>query len=269
MAYLCSDCRTRFKRFHLSCPECGAWNSLKFRDAEILEGDARPILLSMISADLSPRMTTGEVEFDELLGGGFVVGSSVLLIGQPGAGKSTLVMQLLRSMNIPSLYVSGEESLHQLKLRANRLNIHAQHLLLLFEVNVNTIAAHVIEGESQVVVIDSIQTMYTHLSGAIPGSPSQIRKCTYILRRLAQKESIVLIIVGQVTKNMKAAGPKLLEHAVDVVLYLEVDEGHSKEESAGDRLLFASKNRFGSTEPRCNLTMHNTGLLFKRSGTRP
>lgn len=168
-------------------------------------------------------------------------------------------MQLLKKMNIASLYVTGEESLQQLKLRANRLGINSKHIFLLFEMNVNKIAAHIQETASKVVVIDSIQTMYTDLSDTLPGSSTQIRKCSYILRRLAQQKSFVLIIIGQVTKDKKAAGPKLLEHAVDVVLYLE-----SEADNRHQRVLFASKNRFGSTGPQCILFMKKTGLAFSR-----
>ncbi len=256
MPYICSHCQKPFPNFQLSCPECGVWNSLKFQTAQLDHGDSLPVALPKIGSYVIPRIKTRVEQLDALLGNGFVPGSSVLLIGQPGAGKSTLVMQLLKKMNIASLYVTGEESVQQLKLRADRLGINSQHIFLLFEMNVNKIAAHINEADSKVVVIDSIQTMYTDLSEALPGSSTQIRKCTYVLRRLAQQKSFVLIVIGQVTKDRKAAGPKLLEHAVDVVLYLELAEGQSH------RILYTSKNRFGSTSPRCMLYMRKTGLVF-------
>ena len=209
-----------------------------------------------------PRTKTRIEQLDTLLGDGFVPGSSVLLIGPPGAGKSTLVMQVLKKMKISSLYVTGEESLQQLKLRADRLKINSKNIFLLFETNVNKIISHVNEAPVKVLIIDSIQTMYTDASDTLPGSPTQIRKCAYILRRLAQRQSLILIIVGQVTKEKKAAGPRLLEHAVDVVLYIEAEEDNQHH-----RILFTSKNRFGSTVPRCKLYMKKTGLVFSSEET--
>jgi DNA repair protein RadA/Sms len=168
-------------------------------------------------------------------------------------------MQLLKTMNTPSLYVTGEESIQQLKLRADRLRIHTDKILLLFETNVNTVLSHVNQAKIQMLVVDSIQTMYSDASHALPGSPTQIRKSTYILRRLAQQKNLVLLIVGQVTKAKSAAGPKLIEHAADVVLHLDILEDQSHH-----RILTASKNRFGSTAARCLLYMRKTGLVFHR-----
>jgi DNA repair protein RadA/Sms len=160
-------------------------------------------------------------------------------------------------MDLKSLYVTGEESVRQLKLRAVRLRINSSRILLLFETNVNKISVHVRQCSPGVVVIDSIQTIYTDLSDTLPGSSTQIRKCTYLLRRLAQQREFLLIVVGQVTKDMKAAGPKLLEHAVDVVLALGTGE-----KNRNQRVLTASKNRFGSILPRCALSMRKNGLMF-------
>lgn len=192
-----------------------------------------------------------------LLGGGFVPGSSLLLIGAPGTGKSTLILQVLGQMNLRSLYVCGEESASQLKFRADRLNINSPILFLLSETNVTKLPGHIRQVRARILVIDSIQTVYSDLSDSLPGSVTQMRKCSYLLRRMAQENDLILIMIGQVTKQMRAAGPKLLEHAVDVVLFLE-------ENKPGARTLSASKNRFGSTTPVCFLRMDDSGLVFSR-----
>jgi DNA repair protein RadA/Sms len=212
----------------------------------------------MVSSPV-PRLKTNIGQLDLLLGGGFVPGSSVLLIGTPGAGKSTLVMQVLRKMNVQALYVSGEESIQQLKLRADRLKINSPNIFLLFETNVSKIIPHLDTCRPGILVVDSIQTVYSDASDTIPGGPAQIRKCSYLLRRSAQQKGFILMLVGQVTKGKRAAGPKLLEHAVDVVLYLETED-----EGGPQRELYAHKNRFGSIAPRCRLMMREAGLEFLR-----
>jgi DNA repair protein RadA/Sms len=259
MAYLCTNCRQRSPFFHLSCPDCGAWNSFQNQAMGDSPDDSIPIALPNMVLPPVPRTKTRIAQVDTLLGGGFVASSSVLLTGAPGAGKSTLVLQLLRKMNVPSLYVSGEESLGQLKLRADRLKINSPKIFLLFETNVARVLRHADASRPEVLVVDSIQTVYSDVSDSIPGGPAQIRKCSYLLRRAAHQKGFILILVGQVTKGAKAAGPKLLEHAVDVVLTLEAEEG-----SGPKRELTASKNRFGSTQPRCRLTMGEAGLEFSR-----
>jgi len=168
-------------------------------------------------------------------------------------------MQVLKRMNIPSLYVTGEESVQQLKLRADRLRIASPNILVLFESNISAVLSHVNQTKIRMLVVDSIQTIYSDTMTSLPGSSMQIRKCIYVLRRLAQQQNIVLIIVGQVTKNRTTAGPKLLEHAVDVVFHLDVQEDQNHH-----RVLYASKNRFGSTAPQCLLYMRKTGLVFHR-----
>ena len=255
--YSCTRCHRSFSEFRLLCPGCGAWKSIRQADHTARRAEDRPIPLPQVSADLPPRITIGIESFDALLGGGFVPGSSILLIGPPGAGKSTLVMQILHRIAGSSLYVTGEESLQQLKLRADRLGINSEGISLLFETNVSTIKSSILKSPVLVLVIDSIQTVYSDLSDTLPGSITQIRKCAYLLRRAAQEASTVLILVGQVTKDRGAAGPKLLEHAVDVVLYLDIIP-----ESPNGRVLLASKNRFGSTAKKLALHMMETGFVF-------
>lgn len=259
MQYECNHCHRLYSSFHLSCPDCGHWNSFKSQTQQLSSTDARPVALPKIRSSSVKRTKTKVRELDAVLGGGFVPGSSILLVGQPGIGKSTFVIQMLSKLDVPSLYVTGEESIDQMKLRANRLQIHSKNIYLLFETNVNKITTHAEEIDIQVLVIDSIQTVYTDVSDTLPGSSTQIRKCTYILRRLAQKKNFILVIIGQVTKDRSAAGPKLLEHAVDVVLHLEV-----LNEQSASRVLFASKNRYGSTLPKCILSMGKTGLEFHK-----
>jgi DNA repair protein RadA/Sms len=210
------------------------------------------------------RLPSGIDSFDALLGGGFVPGSSILLIGPPGAGKSTLLLQLLHGASLRALYVTGEESVRQMKIRVDRLEINSPNISLLFETEISRILSHVGSPPIEILVIDSIQTVYTINSGTLPGSTTQIRKCAYLLRRAAQQNQIVLILVGQVTKEARAAGPRLLEHAVDMVLYLGFDEEHP-----GLRVLQASKNRFGSTVTSCAARMTEAGLAFSdiKTGT--
>ena len=258
MPYICSICNSITQNFQLSCPDCGQWNSLRKHHGIIIDPSSQPVPLPRIESFVVPRIGARIEQLDILLGGGFVPGSSVLIIGPPGAGKSTLVMQVLKKMKTPSLYVTGEESIQQLKIRADRLRIKSHNMLVLFETNVNTVLAHVNRTDLKLLVVDSIQTMYSSASNALAGSTTQIRKCSYILRRLAQQRNLILILVGQVTKTKAAAGPKLLEHAVDVVLQLD-----ALDDQAHHRILNASKNRFGSTAPRCMLFMRKSGLVFQ------
>ncbi len=259
--YRCARCLRSQIFFHLCCPDCGAWNSIESLAGGVSRDDSHPVALDQIGPVDLRRIPCNIAQIDEFLGGGFIPGSSLLLTGAPGAGKSTLVLQILNSMKSSALYVSGEESILQVKLRANRLHIRSGRILLLFETNVNKILTHAAGSRPGVLVIDSIQTMYSDTSDSVPGGISQIRKCSYQLRRAAQRQGFVLLLIGQVTKGGKAAGPKLLEHAVDVVLTLDTGDGEA-------RSLSASKNRFGSTGGHCGLTMQKAGLAFRHQVTR-
>jgi DNA repair protein RadA/Sms len=219
--------------------------------------DSTPVSLTKVESSTIPRTSTKIQHLDTLLGGGLVLGSSILLIGPPGAGKSTLVLQLLKKVNLPSLYVTGEESVLQLKQRADRLSINSHKIFLLSESNVKKIIANAVKNQTKMLVVDSIQTMFDAASDSLPGSPTQIRKCTYLLRRIALELNLVLIIVGQVTKDKTVAGPKAIEHAVDVVLNLDLPEAKPT-----CRILSATKNRYGSTIPKCFLRMRKNGIIF-------
>ena len=256
MKYSCQHCTKTFGKYHVSCPECGTWGSLSPNGLSFDDSRTKPLPLPSIHSFATPRIESGIAQLDILLGGGAVPGSSILLVGPPGAGKSTVLLQVLNTMQRKSLYVSGEESVEQIKYRADRLNINSENILLLFEPEAEKVIGQAIELKSEAVVIDSIQTIYTSLSDTLPGSSTQIRKCTYLLRRAAQQYNFILVIVGQVNKDSKAAGPRLLEHAVDVVLHIAV-------EMNDNRTLFAIKNRYGSIEPRCTLSMKPDGLEFQ------
>jgi len=222
-------------------------------------GASPPLALPDVVASSFTRMRTRVGALDALLGGGFVPGTSLLLAGPPGAGKSTLLLQLLDSSAERALYVSGEESVQQLKLRADRLHINSRAINVVFETDVNVMVSYVRDAPPRLLVIDSIQTVYTSLSGSLPGSAAQIRKCTYLLRRLAQEKEIVLLLVGQVTKGLQAAGPKMLEHAVDCILSFGMHE-----ESPAVRTLSVLKNRFGPAGCFLSLTLTADGFLLRR-----
>ena len=258
MSYRCVKCGNEIADFNLVCPWCGAWMALARIEEE--EGEAAPLPLPDIVAPALSRILTGMPAFDALLGGGFVQGSSLLLTGPPGAGKSTFLLQLLESSLQKSFYFTGEESIQQLKLRADRLSVTSRAIAVMFETNVTRIAARVRHDPPKILVIDSIQTMYTDLSDSLPGTSAQVRKCTYLLRRLAQKESMILLIVGQVTKGLQAAGPKLLEHAVDAVLSLALCD-----ENPALRKLTVVKNRFGPAGSTLSLPFTGGGFPVRKA----
>lgn len=217
----------------------------------------KPAYLSEISIDEQDRMKTGYEELDRVLGGGVVRGSLVLVGGDPGIGKSTLLLQVCRNLAASGqkvLYISGEESLKQIKLRANRIGAVTGELLFLCETNLDTIEAAIVEAKPDVVIIDSIQTMFREEITSAPGSVSQVRESTNLLMQIAKGAGIAIFIVGHVTKEGVVAGPRVLEHMVDIVLYFEGDR------SASYRIIRGVKNRFGSTNEIGVFEMQESGL---------
>jgi DNA repair protein RadA/Sms len=262
--YVCSDCGGQTTRWQGQCPQCGAWNSLVETVADPPDqrrhraaGKAAALTpLSRISAKESPRMPTGVGELDRALGGGLVTGQVVLIGGDPGIGKSTLLLQALAWMSgaRKSVYVTGEESAEQVALRAQRLQVDTAEVQLLAETQLERIAATLEAEKPEIAVIDSIQTVYTEALQSAPGSVAQVRECAAQLTRLAKQRGIALVFVGHVTKEGALAGPRVLEHIVDTVLYFEGDPNSSF------RLVRAVKNRFGPVNELGVFAMTEKGL---------
>jgi len=259
--YVCTNCGSESLRWLGKCPTCGTWNSFqeeifetgKKKEAAVLKG-IEPQPLSNISSSHEQRIKTNIDEFDRVLGGGLITGSVVLLAGDPGVGKSTLALQAAAKIKTKVLYVSGEESAHQIKLRATRLKISSDSLFILAETDLQSIL-HLIQMEApSVVVIDSIQTMVDSQFENSAGTVTQIRECTAAFLEKAKHENFSVIIVGHVTKDGTIAGPKLLEHIVDTVIHFEGEAKNSY------RILRATKNRFGSTNEIGIFEMRDTGL---------
>ncbi|NCS88108.1 MAG: DNA repair protein RadA, partial [Ignavibacteria bacterium] len=232
--YICSNCNFESPKWLGKCPECDLWNTFT---EEIVETSQRrqqsfdhpfkAVKLSDITADEEDRIKTEIDEFDRVLGGGLMPGSVVLLGGDPGIGKSTLAMQSASRIKETVLYVTGEESLKQIKLRASRLNINSENFHVMAETELGTIISGVHSLSPAVVVIDSIQTMYRSELDNSPGTVTQIRECTALLMEEAKKNHFSVIIVGHVTKEGIIAGPKILEHIVDTVIQFEGESKHS------------------------------------------
>jgi DNA repair protein RadA/Sms len=264
--YSCTECGATSSKWQGQCPECEAWNTLVETVAEAdtpssrrfsaLAGTARVQTLSDIEAREEDRLPTGISEFDRALGGGLVAGGVVLIGGDPGIGKSTLLLQALSVLSGASkvLYVSGEESGQQLALRARRLALDTRQLKLLAEINLEKILAILQKEKPHVAVIDSIQTLWSEQLASAPGSVAQVRECAAQLTRLAKQSGTTVILVGHVTKEGALAGPRVLEHIVDTVLYFEGD-AHSS-----FRLIRAVKNRYGAVNEIGVFAMTDRGL---------
>jgi len=275
--YICQQCGAEQSKWMGRCPDCGAWNTLEevaeiqlpqnsaqqrrqslLRNSPIAQGTRIPLVLPDIKPLGQERITVGYPEMDRVLGGGLVAGSLILIGGEPGIGKSTLLLQVSGAIakNVgPVLYVSGEESIEQVKMRAERLNISGERLYLLAAIEMDVITEAINQLKPALVVIDSIQTVLSSHLTAAPGSISQVRECTLQLMQLAKNTLTPIFIIGHVTKEGTVAGPKALEHIADAVLYLEGERYHTY------RLLRGVKNRFGATHEIGVFEMHGDGLL--------
>lgn len=263
--YVCSACGNVSVKWQGRCPDCGGWDTYV---EQIQSPAAQPMIktapgrrvqavkLQEIAAGDESRYTTGLSELDRVLGGGLVKGSLVLLSGDPGIGKSTILLQMCGQMgqNLQILYVSGEESQRQLKLRAQRLGVNPEHLLVMTETDVETINDSIISHRPDLVLVDSIQTMCLQSLNSVPGSIAQVRECTNAFLHTAKSMEIPMVLVGHVNKDGAIAGPKVLEHIVDAVLYFEGEKNMSC------RILRAAKNRFGSTNEIGMFEMADSGL---------
>lgn len=264
--FFCQNCGFESSKWMGQCPTCKEWNSFaeepqastkKTAAGNVRKDTPQPKTLSEIEMNQAARMSTGMGELDRVLGGGIVQGSLVLVGGDPGIGKSTLLLQVCQNLSDAGkkvLYISGEESLQQIRLRAERMGSFTEHLLILCETDLQAVRETITRLQPQVVVIDSIQTMYNESVSSAPGSVSQVRESTGVLMQIAKTQNITVFIVGHVTKEGVVAGPRVLEHMVDTVLYFEGDR------YASYRVLRGVKNRFGSTNEIGVFEMRGSGL---------
>ena len=264
--FVCSECGAKVPKWQGKCNNCGNWDTFieEIVDAPVkgnsaavrVKSAASAVKLNEINSDKESRYKTGLKELDRVLGGGIVKGSLVLLSGDPGIGKSTLILQMCEYLgkNLSVLYVSGEESKRQLKLRADRLGVTTENLSVLTETDVETVNDYIYDTKPDIVMIDSIQTMAISAISSVPGSVAQVRECTNAYLHTAKSLDIPIIIVGHVNKDGAIAGPKVLEHIVDAVLYFE------GEKNLTYRMLRAVKNRFGSTNEIGVFEMCDKGL---------
>lgn len=267
--YVCQECGYEAMKWLGKCPGCGAWNTMA---EEVMTSEAatggglrlglsdaqKPRSITEVEVEDLPRFSTGSLELDRVLGGGIIPGSMVLIVGDPGVGKSSLTLKVCANVACRGktvLYVTGEESTRQVRMRAGRLNALADKLLVASETNLETMERHVNDVKPEVLVIDSIQTIFRPDVQSAPGSVSQVRECSVELLRIAKSKGIAVFVIGHVTKEGNLAGPRVLEHIVDTVLYFE------GERNAQYRVLRAVKNRFGSTNELGLFEMRETGLL--------
>ena len=264
--FVCTECGYESPKWMGKCPACNQWNTFVEEKAIIGKGNAlskmskerrKPIQLNTIEGRENTRTSTGFIELDRVLGGGLVNGSLVLFGGEPGIGKSTLVLQICEKIKTSGkvLYVSGEESAEQVKIRADRLHVHNENVLFLSETDIDIIEQEIEAVKPSLVIIDSIQTMYSEEISSAPGSVSQVREITASIMRMCKEKGITTILIGHVTKDGNIAGPRVLEHMVDTVLYLEGERYFSY------RILRGVKNRFGSTNEIGMFEMKNEGLV--------
>lgn len=263
--FFCTNCGNETHQWMGKCPSCGAWNTMTEhveKEVPVTRSASKhvqarvPKLLSEIESGSEQRFSTGMAELDRVLGGGAVTGSLVLVGGAPGIGKSTLLLQICKDLckGRTVLYVSGEESESQIKMRADRLNIRCDTLYVLAETEMDEILRTVNEMQPDVLIADSIQTLYAAENTSTPGSVSQVKDCTMALMQLSKSQGITVFVVGHINKEGAIAGPKVLEHMVDCVLYFE------GERNGPYRLLRAAKNRFGSTNEIGVFEMADIGL---------
>ena len=267
--FFCTECGNEYPKWMGQCPACGSWNTLveqAVTAADLSKGTKKtsngairkkPVRLDELNISEEIRFSTGVKELDRVLGGGAVKGALVLVGGAPGIGKSTLLLQICEYIGSEELilYVTGEESENQLKMRAQRLDVRTSNLLILSETNIEEIMRAVDETDPQVLIVDSIQTLYSPELTSAPGSVGQVKGCTLELMRLAKNSGITVFVIGHVNKEGAIAGPKVLEHMVDCVLYFE------GENSANYRIIRAAKNRFGSTNEIGVFEMAERGLI--------
>ena len=261
--FVCSNCGYESAKWLGKCPGCNEWNSFYeekiTKTTKLTENKkiATATKLNEVEKKTTTRFSTGIKELDRVLGGGMVEGSLILLGGEPGIGKSTLILQICNSIKLDGnvLYISGEESAEQVKLRADRLNIKNDNLLFLSQTDIELIKNEIEEIKPKLVIIDSIQTMYSDEISSAPGSVSQVREITSQIMRMCKQNGITTIIIGHVTKDGNIAGPRVLEHMVDTVLYLEGERYFSY------RILRGVKNRFGSTNEIGMFQMQDSGMM--------